>query len=87
MSADQKVERLRQTVAEHACAIEALFNSPVKVTIIVRNPAVPSGDRDCVVSSDDLRAAVAAVQRLERACPDVPAGGLAMAPPAVEPRS
>lgn len=60
-----KLRAACEEIADHLDAIRRLFKEPVKVTLIVRNPAHPSGSRDVFLSSDhwpSARAAAEAVQ-------------------------
>jgi hypothetical protein len=57
-------------IADHLEAIGRLFNAPVKITLLVRNPAAPDGSRDVFLSSDDWPAARAAVERLQKTRPE-----------------
>jgi ATP-dependent helicase YprA (DUF1998 family) len=52
------------TIADHAEEIKKLFNEPVFVTVVVRNPAHPDGSRDVVVSRDNWTQVRDAVEAL-----------------------
>jgi hypothetical protein len=60
-TANTKLERAQECVAEHMDAISTLFISGVKVTVIVRTPDFP--DRDFMMTSDDLREVIALIER------------------------
>jgi hypothetical protein len=55
-------ERLRSDIANHCTAIEDLFVAGAKVTVLVRNPAVP-GDADVLVTNDTDDEILTAIQR------------------------
>ena len=56
------MRRLHEAIASHAAAIEDMFTEPVKITVLVRNPAYPDGARDVLVSNDDYQQAIAAIR-------------------------
>jgi hypothetical protein len=67
-AADQlsaKLAHARVEIADHLEGVRALFNEPVKLTIIVRNPAHPNGTRDLVLTDDTTEEAIAALRQLE----------------------
>jgi len=47
--------------------IATRFKPGVKVTVIVRSPDFPNGERDCIVTADDLDAVLAAINIRARA--------------------
>lgn len=60
---DLERERLRARVADIAVRhIEPLFDKRCRVTVLVRAPYLPDGD--VVVSVDDCKAAIKALERL-----------------------
>lgn len=59
-----RLERFHAEVDGLLCEIEKLFSEPVKLTLIVRNPAHPDGRRDVFLTSDtDHEAAISAIRR------------------------
>ncbi len=56
--------RLLDAVSCQLEKIEALFAEPVKVSVIIRNPAHPDSSRDCYVSNDTPDEAIAAIRRV-----------------------
>jgi hypothetical protein len=64
--ADRKarVKRLGQDIADRLESIHTLFKAPVKLTLIIRDPAFPDGTRDTMQTSDDWQLAKAAADRL-----------------------
>jgi len=57
-----KMEWLRCEIADRLVEIEKLFSEPVKLTVLVRNPAHPDGGRDVLLTSDDFETAIAAAR-------------------------
>lgn len=58
-------EALAQTqsvVAGHMEKIVACFKPGVKITVLVRTPAFPGGERDFLMTDDDLGEAIKAIE-------------------------
>lgn len=58
-----RMRALGDDIAGHLDAIGKLFNEPVKITLMVRNPAHPNGARDVHMSDDDTELAIAAIRK------------------------
>jgi len=61
---DPKVQNLRRAASLHLLDIADLFNTPVRLALIVRNPDFPDGSRDVYISDDDPDAVIAAIRQL-----------------------
>jgi len=61
---DPKVQNLRRAASLHLLDIADLFNTPVKLALVVRNPDFPDGSRDVFISDDDPDAVIAAIRQL-----------------------
>jgi hypothetical protein len=59
-----RVKRLGEDISDRLEAIHALFKMPVKLTLIIRDPACPDGSRDTYQTNDEWPLARAAVDRL-----------------------
>jgi hypothetical protein len=59
-----KMRRLRDAIGARLAEISDFFTEPVKLTIVVRNPAHPDGSRDVYVTDDDAELAIAAIRRV-----------------------
>ena len=56
------LEALQGRIATHLDAIRGMFTTPMKVTLLVRDPSRPDGSRDVFLTSDDLDLAIAAMR-------------------------
>ena len=64
--AQAKLEAARERIAGYLLKIEDVFLEPVKVTLVVRNPAYPDGSRDLLLTSDKLPEMRRALDMLEQ---------------------
>lgn len=74
MADPRTMTHLRERIADHLVAVEALFIGPRKITILVRDPARPDGSRDVFLTDDDVEAAVAAIRRVVATGEETPRG-------------
>jgi len=63
--AERKIQAAREFIGARLGQIQEYFTEPVKVTLVVRNPAHPDGSRDFHMGDDDLEVAIAALRALE----------------------
>lgn len=61
---DPKVQHLRRVATSYLVEIAEMFNTPVRVTLVVRDPLFPDGSRDLLISDDDTDAVIAAIGQL-----------------------
>jgi hypothetical protein len=59
-----RVKQLGEDIAHRLEGIHDLFKAPVKLTLIIRDPAFPDGSRDTYQTNDQWPLARAAVDRL-----------------------
>jgi len=57
-----RVRNAGDRIAYHLDKIAELFLEPVKLTLVVRNPAHPDGARDVYMTDDDAELAIAALR-------------------------
>lgn len=60
---EQKLAALNAAVTRHLWDIAELFTEPVKLTIVVRNPAHPDGSRDVVITDDAPESIIATIRQ------------------------
>lgn len=65
--AGEKLSRLRSRIADHLQAIDGLFTTPTKITIVIRTPELADGG--VLVSDDDYDLAIGEIQRLREKNP------------------
>lgn len=56
------VQAVAEQVAEHMDRILRHFQPGAKITVLVRSPEAPTGDRDFVLSNDQLDLAISALE-------------------------
>jgi hypothetical protein len=61
---DAKLRAAGDFIAALLEQISSYFTEPVKLTLIVRNPAHPNGSRDVCIGDDDFELAVEAGRRV-----------------------
>jgi hypothetical protein len=59
-----RVKQLGVEIADRLESIHGLFKGPVKLTLIIRDPAFPDGRRDTIQTNDEWPAAKEAAERL-----------------------
>lgn len=52
----------QSAVSEHMEAIVSRFKPGVKITVLVRTPGFPGGERDLLMTDDDLGEAIKAIE-------------------------
>lgn len=62
----RRLDQLHNSIADQCERIEHLFAEPVKVTVIVRNPAHVDGSRDVLITADTFHGIRDALAKLEK---------------------
>lgn len=60
---EQKLAALNDAITRHLWDVAELFTEPVKLTMVVRNPAHADGSRDVVVTDDDAESVCAVIRQ------------------------
>lgn len=60
----EKLRLAHEFIAARLGQIADNFSEPVKITLVVRNPAHPDGSRDVCLGDDDFDLAIAAGRRV-----------------------
>jgi hypothetical protein len=60
----QRVAELGDQIGAYLQRIAGLYKAPVRVTLIVRNPAKPDGSGDTILMDDDPESAIKALRSL-----------------------